>query len=277
MRFRNICFTLNNYSKDEETTIQSFASTRCRYLVYGRETGDSGTPHLQGYAEFQNQISFKALKKMFPRMHIENRMGSAVQADKYCRKEDDQPYVYGSMSQQGKRKDLDNVRQSLLEGDTLRDITMFRNAQQIQVAQKWLTYNEQERTDLPKVIWITGASGTGKTTLARTMVKDQDVWWNNTDSWFDGYDAHKTVVLEELRPNQYSNQLLLRMLDCTPLRVPIKGGFRQFLAETIIITTIYTPERFLCGEPTHQLKRRITELIDLGSVRSSITLPTSEY
>jgi len=40
------CFTLNNWSLDHEDTLKTVPST---YLVYGKEKGESGTPHLQGF------------------------------------------------------------------------------------------------------------------------------------------------------------------------------------------------------------------------------------
>ena len=46
------CFTLNNYSVEEEETIRN---APCAYMLFGRERGDEGTPHLQGYVHFKNE------------------------------------------------------------------------------------------------------------------------------------------------------------------------------------------------------------------------------
>ena len=47
------CFTLNNYTADEVEAIERKSSDRelCTYIVYGKEVGESNTPHLQGYLE----------------------------------------------------------------------------------------------------------------------------------------------------------------------------------------------------------------------------------
>lgn len=47
-RLKRICFTLNNYTEEDERRIQE-SSEIYRYAIYGRELAPtSGTPHLQG-------------------------------------------------------------------------------------------------------------------------------------------------------------------------------------------------------------------------------------
>lgn len=86
-RFRKVCFTLNNYSEEEFTQIlRSFVDYK---YVIGKEVGEGGTPHLQGYVEFGRQLSLKQLKEINNRMHIEKTRGTRAQNLKYCRKEGD--------------------------------------------------------------------------------------------------------------------------------------------------------------------------------------------
>lgn len=80
---RAYCFTLNNYTEDDIKNIQTF---RCEY-TFQEETGENGTPHLQGMLYFKNPISFKSIKTLLPRAHIEickNKIASM----QYCSKED---------------------------------------------------------------------------------------------------------------------------------------------------------------------------------------------
>jgi len=76
-RSRSYVYTLNNYTKEEEEAVQALP---CSYHVYGRETGDSGTPHLQGFLHFPNARSFPSVKKLIPRAHLEiaRDVGSAI-------------------------------------------------------------------------------------------------------------------------------------------------------------------------------------------------------
>uniref|UniRef100_UPI0040488E22 hypothetical protein n=1 Tax=Shewanella sp. TaxID=50422 RepID=UPI0040488E22 len=55
--------------------------------------------------------------------------------------------------------------------------------------------------------------------------------------------------------------VLLRLLDRYPYQVETKGGSRQLLAETMIITCPFMPEEMYNGrEDIKQLLRRIDEI-----------------
>lgn len=77
-------FTLNNYTEEEEASV---ALLGAQYTVYGKEVGESGTPHLQGYVYFKSQRTLESLKKRIPRAHWEIRKGSHEQAREYCVKD----------------------------------------------------------------------------------------------------------------------------------------------------------------------------------------------
>lgn len=84
-RSRKWCFTLNNYSEEEVKKLSQDLSDY-KYVI-GREVGESGTPHLQGYVEHKNQITFSKMKKLMPRAHIEKARGNGKQNYTYCSKE----------------------------------------------------------------------------------------------------------------------------------------------------------------------------------------------
>ena len=63
-RARAYCFTLNNYTEEE---YQSIINTKYDYLVVGKEIGESGTPHLQGFVYQSNKLRWSSLKKLMPR------------------------------------------------------------------------------------------------------------------------------------------------------------------------------------------------------------------
>lgn len=84
---RRWTFTLNNYNEEElNSLILSFKNYQ--YII-GKEVGDNGTPHLQGYIESKNQITFERMKKILPRAHIEQAIASKDDNIKYCSKEND--------------------------------------------------------------------------------------------------------------------------------------------------------------------------------------------
>ena len=86
-----MCFTLNNYTTEDELHIGLLALDEGTIgLVYGREVGESGTPHLQGYIEFRHQRSFTSAKKAISmRAHLQQAKGTRLQNYAYCTKEDD--------------------------------------------------------------------------------------------------------------------------------------------------------------------------------------------
>lgn len=264
--FRNFCFTINNYTNDD---IQLMKTLPYQYLIYGYEKGENNTPHIQGYCELNKKMRFKALKEIIPRAHIEHRKSTSEKASTYCKKEGNF-FELGSPKKQGDRVDLDNIREIAME-DGMRKVTAIGNLQQINVAQKFLTYNEEPRNWECEVIWLTGPSGCGKSRKAHEMApeaysKDNSVWW-------DGYDGHEDVIIDDFRDSWWDLTFMLKILDRYALRVQVKGGYRQLRAKRIIITSIKHPtECYLnTGECKKQLLRRIKIIEDLGNPVPEVT------
>jgi len=80
------CFTLNNYTEEERDALRSL---KCKYIVFGYERGEEGTPHLQGYVHLSTQKTLSAMKKFIPRAHLEPRRGTIDEAVDYCKKDGD--------------------------------------------------------------------------------------------------------------------------------------------------------------------------------------------
>ncbi len=117
-RARSWCYTLNNPTPQELDALPLFVST---YHVYGQETGDSGTDHVQGYVEFETRKTLGKVKKILVRAHWEKRNGTPLQASVYCKKDGD--YIEtGTLSSPGKRSDLDQIRDEIKNGATKRDL-----------------------------------------------------------------------------------------------------------------------------------------------------------
>lgn len=267
-RLRNFVFTINNYTEEDE---QQLANLDTKYMIYGYEIGKKGTAHLQGYIVLNNQTRFNTIKETLKRAHIEPRKGTHEQALEYCKKGG--KYKETGSFKPGERTDLDRVREDCQFNNPMREITTYGNLQQISVAKQYLTYNEQPRDWKPEVIWICGPSGCGKSRYARELTDKDKLFIKNDESkWWDGYDSHEHIIIDDFRGSWWPLVYTLSLLDRYEKRIEIKGGFRQLKATKIIITAIRKPEQeytFGKDEPCEQLLRRIDKTLIWDRIKES--------
>ena len=83
---RNWCLTVNNYTEDDAALIQGW---EVPYVIYGKETGEEGTPHLQGYVNLSRNQRFSFVKKLHETAHWGPCKGSPEQNIAYCSKQGD--------------------------------------------------------------------------------------------------------------------------------------------------------------------------------------------
>lgn len=255
------CFTLNNYSEEEYNL---FELLEWSYLIIGKEKGKEGTPHLQGYIELKKARRLTALKKENLRVHWEKLKGLPWQAANYCKKEGDfREWGKISVPEKNGKNDVKfgDIVSKFKAGGMRGIMEDPPKLSSLRLLEKWATYLEPERTTKPYVHWIWGASGTGKSKLANTY---PDKYWKDDTKWWDGYDGQKTVVLDDFRGSQMKFTYLLRLLDRYPMRLEVKGGYRQMTSINVIITSIIHPKNCYFtntddeyGEPIQQLIRRI--------------------
>ena len=82
----NWCFTINNY---DDTDIIDVSKWPARYTIYGKEKGENGTPHLQGFTVLQKQARLGGVKKLHGKAHWEQAKGTWEQNVEYCSKQGD--------------------------------------------------------------------------------------------------------------------------------------------------------------------------------------------
>lgn len=121
-----------------------------------------------------------------------------------------------------------------------------------------------------KVIWIYGASGVGKTRMARAYAEKLGQSYYMTGSsrdLFQNYKGEHTLIIDELRPNVIPYQDLLRLLDPYGEQVMAPSRYidKALACNVIIITTPYDPFTFYIAnfinkspDGADQLMRRIT-------------------
>jgi len=282
VKSRGWCFTVNNYSDSDIHRFRDFHAETdgCKYLIIGKEVGEQGTPHLQGYIYVQNPRYGNVLRAACGGIgHWSAAKGTAAQNQTYCSKEGDF-MEYGELPKQGKRNDLATLVQRVCtEGATMQSLidggehdvlaTYLRNEKSVTKLVS-MVQGKRDSSVTPTVHWIWGQTGTGKSRWAYEnfpdayrVSTDGNGWWCG---YADGYAGEKVVVMDDYRANAFSYSMLLKILDRYPLKVKMKGSMAELLATHFIITSNQKPEDVYNKgtEAINQLKRRITKVELMG-------------
>lgn len=154
------CFTFNNYKIEHmEILERRFKEMGCHYIFQEEVGGDDeenpGTPHLQGYMEFDDRRGRWSELKLPKQIHWEKRKGTRVDNIKYCSKE----YTWIGTPKRFSRLLKPPRALKLLEEKQLRDW------------QKGLLSVISEEADDRTLIWLWSESGgIGKTTFSKYLV-----------------------------------------------------------------------------------------------------------
>lgn len=178
-----------------------------------------GLEHLHMVLEDSNQARFSALKKLYPKAHLEPTKGNKEQAEDYINKrgkftEKGEQVLYiakfGEIKgAQGQRKDFEVIQELIDSGETPRQImdknfSYRRYEKMIRDAYFSKRYNETPVYRDIKCFWHVGDSGSGKT---YTFVKycefygsDNVYLLSDYDSGgLDLYNGEKYLFLDEFR------------------------------------------------------------------------------
>lgn len=272
---RHWCFTLNHFADDELADLASLCVEtqpgHLRYLVVGREVGETGTPHLQGYLELKSKQFLTWLRDhVSSRAHFEPRRGTREEARDYCMKDGDWLETgEWKEEERGRRRDIERMVEQASQGVPFYEAcvdeptsALFPHAyckllegRALQLTQAWREVTVEVQV---------GGTGVGKT---RSVY---DRFWPDLfaqdcsaggEPWWDGYNGQKTLLLDDFDGRSIPFRYLLRLTDGYPIRVRVKGAFTYGAWERVCITSNlpvmswYPRERDMSP-----LFRRITEL-----------------
>lgn len=271
-------FTLNNYTPEETQKVRDYLG-ECRWGVFGREVGDSGTPHLQGAFVLTHRRTMESVKRLLQvqRIHLEPMGGTAKEAAVYCKKEGDFE-EFGEIPLQGKRSDLEGIHRAWGEGSSVRTVAdMCVSPQQFRTMEYLMKYRPRRRVpESPEVIWIYGDAGAGKTHTANEIAMEKAagnedlIWWRHQNgAWAEGYHDQPIAILDDIDADTYDFKHLLRLTDKWHYTVAVKGSSATWMAKTVIITSLDAPETLLRKLPPReldQMTRRISRVIDMSLV-----------
>lgn len=270
MRSKYFVYTLNNYTQDELDKLRGLGvDDGVEYHVHGREVGENGTPHLQGYIEFNRRLRLNQVKELCgARLHLEKRRGTPQQARDYCVKDGDY-WEKGTISavSQGSRTDLQATAELIMAGKRIREVAESFPVQFIKYHRGIKALQQQiapRRTWVPEVLVHWGPPDVGK---SRTFWDNEPEGWAHTGTkWFDGYDGQEAVLFDEFDGGWWKITYLLKLLDRYPMDVEVKGGFTSWVPRRIYITSNVPPEEWYPGaRAVHMaaLRRRLTRVVHL--------------
>jgi len=262
---KTYALTLNNYIDSDITFLKDLEGISL--MTVGIE-GKSATPHLQIAITWRKPKRWNNMKKLFPKYHIE-KAKCIDSCHNYCMKEGDY-FIIDNRSKQGKRSDLDKVAELIKEDCSLEDIaktetkTFIRYYNNIVRTHELL--NPKYRNFKPKVTWIYGPTGVGKTRYVVSKFELKDIWISGRNlKWWEGYRQQRVTLIDDFRSDFCTFHELLRILDSIPFFVEFKCGSTQLNSEYIFITCPYHPnDVYKTIEDKGQLIRRIDEIIELS-------------
>lgn len=254
--FRHAAITWNNYQDVdwEKILIQAVDKLNINYIIVGREVAPkTGTPHLQGYVQFEKKKYLTTIIKCLPGCHITPVMGSSQDNVTYCNKVDDNPIEWGIIRSiaRGRAKqaadwDLLLKKAETGELDYIREyhpreyLVYFRTFKQISVE------NLKPMAIERKCFWLWGKPRVGKSLYCHT--KWPGAYWKNANKWWDGYNKEKVVVLDDLGSHHLS-EFLKRWADNYKITAEVKTSATALVYDTFVVTSNFHPDTLFADLP----------------------------
>lgn len=218
----------------------------CKYIIYGKEVGENGTPHLQGTIVFANAKSISSVFKKLPGCHIEI-CAAPQKSFEYCKKDGDftergdKPMSAAAKGEAEQERWMGYLV-SARAGD-FEDIPakiQFQNPH-------LLTHHRNEYLQTRKLqdttqqhLWYWGESGTGKSRKAREEYPD--AYLKNANKWWCGYVDDPVVIIEDFDERHEMLAHYIKIWgDRFPFQAETKGSSFKIRPGLIIVTSNYHP------------------------------------
>lgn len=277
----NFCFTLNNPTAEELTSIGALGAdvgpdSLVTYLLFGREIATTGTPHLQGYIQLSKRQTWNQVKTLISRrIHILICRGSPEANRVYCTKDSDFTefgVMRAARTGQGKRTDLVEIKAILDDGGTVASIADSHFSQWCYLKNSFKEFHalkQVKRNWVCEVFCYWGDTGTGKTQKVFELEPDVFVCPDNQLRWFDGYTGEDAVLFDDfLSVKNEKFPFLLKLLDSKRMDVPVKGGFVNWKPRRIYFTSNVRVQDWFMGvsaQSSAALLRRFTTFLEFKS------------
>lgn len=278
-RYAHVVFTINNWSEEDLPDPEPWD-----YLVYGKETGEKGTPHLQGYGKLKKRLRHKQICELLPRAWVSKMRGTPQEASDYAKKDGDfvehgtVPPKQGDAGGSANLARYEAAKASAVAGDldaipadllTRHYSTYKRMKQDHQVPLPYLPTTSG--------VWITGETGSGKSHYARE--KYPDYYLKACNKWWDGYTGQDNVIIEDMDPgHEFLGHNLKLWADRFDFVAEQKGATIRIRPKTIVVTSQYTMDQIWINKPEDldAIKRRFRVVKIYRDLNSALGMPRVE-
>lgn len=259
-KFRNYCFTYYCPNNGQGILTELFHKKGYRYMIFEEETcPKTGRKHWQGALCLKNQRAFTSVVKDLAGWHLEVCKGTIEENIAYCSKEGGQIEL-GERPSQGKRTDLDTLKDEVMSGRSVDDICV-ENPNAVHQYGRTLdrlediSQSKKFRTKEPMVHWFINGSlkDRNESVFSRYNPETDYVWMKGT-SWQDGYTGQKNLIISELN-GEIPISMLLELMSAAP--VFLQRKYRKpipFTSKQIWITSEKCPLEIYNTMSTAQLR-----------------------
>lgn len=261
-RSRCWIWVLNNYTPEEEGALpcHDLEALGIRYICYGREEGELGTPHLQGFIQFSTLKSMDQVKFVLAsqRVHLErkSRYSTFAQCIEYCEKDGEfwewgdrpmDPVDKGDCEKRRWIKAYEAATKGTFD-DIDKDI-LIRCYGSIKRIRNDAAASARKPDTEEQMLWYYGAAGTGKSRKARE--DHPDAYLKACNKWWDGYmpGSRSAVIIEDFDKR---HEVLIHHLkiwaDRYDFMAETKGSSMLIRPSLIIVTSNYHPSEIWTEE-----------------------------
>lgn len=288
------CFTVNNFTEADEHCVFA-AAEEAAALICGRETGESGTPHLQGFMRFTSLKSLAQLKELLPRAHLEQKAKASTfrQAWDYCRKGAQEKAEWDELKTLGPSfgKDADVFTKGECPPDPAdcgeREKRKWEGYVAAQMAGDLMAIPVNVRVrygaglarvalenevmaanpdglptlqgDGPWHYWIYGPTGVGKSHRAEELCGKHPIayWKCPSTSWWQDYHGQHNVVVDDYDGRGMSAAEMKLLLDKRPFCASVKNGGVYIRPRVVVVTSNYHPSECFPPKDVAPILRRV--------------------
>lgn len=291
------CFTINNFTQEEEELVMNMPSTGwVKSMIAEEEHLFEGTPHIQGYFTTNKKAEFTTLIKFFNgRAHLEQAKGSTRDNWNYCSKEGNvivefnRPSTVDRVPHRAREDPKDEWADLMIQDCEQMDRETFRSEHPdffLNQRDKYeRIHNEyMERTTTvfdgrlhDKNLWIYGPPGSGKTSLARSDTPPAHVYFKPFDKWWDGFDpsTHNRIVIDDYPNQENGGSILTRHMkiwgDRNVEPRQVKGG--SIIVDPslpVIVTSNFPIDECFSNDPDREAIHRRFQEIHLTNDKSKL-------